>query len=136
VTAAPPASETDRLSPEAYVRMTQVLRAGLVLSLAILTGTLIAYLIAHPSASSQSVLASNPILQYLSVLGLVHGLATGRREAYLTLGLLVLLATPVLRVLTGVYYFRRDGERVMAAVTATVFVLLLVGLFVIGPYLP
>jgi uncharacterized membrane protein len=116
--------------------MTQVLRVGLVLSLAIMTGALIAYLIAYPSATSGSVLASNPILQYLSFPGLVRGIATGRREAYLTLGLLVLIATPVLRVLTGVYYFHRDGERGMAAITATVFVLLLVGLFLIGPYIP
>jgi uncharacterized membrane protein len=94
---------------------------------------LIAYLIVHPSATSQTALASNPILQYLNPAGLVHGLVTGRREAYLTLGLLVLLATPILRVATGVYYFHKDGERSMTLLTATVFVLLLVALLVVGP---
>jgi uncharacterized membrane protein len=126
----------DRLPAEAYREMTVVLRAGLVLALALLTGALIAYLIVHPSATSQTVIATNPILTYLSFDGLVHGLATGRREAYLTLGLLVLLATPIARVVTGAYYFHRDGEREMTAITVTVFVLLLVGLFVIGPYIP
>jgi uncharacterized membrane protein len=125
-----------RLSPNAYVRMTLVLRAGLGLAVAILLGAVLAYLVTYPNASSQAILAANPILRYLSPGGLVQGLVGGHREAYLTLGLLVLLATPIVRVATGAYYFYRDGEREMAAVTTTVFVLLLVGLIVIGPYVP
>lgn len=129
-------SEIDPLSPEAYTRMTLVLRAGLGLSVAILLGALVAYLVTHPNATSQAVLAANPILGYLSPGGLVRGLTNGHREAFLTLGLLVLLATPILRVATGAYYFYKDGEREMAAITTTVFVLLIVGLVLIGPYIP
>jgi uncharacterized membrane protein len=125
-----------RLSPDAYTRMTLILRAGLALSVAILLGALLAYLIVHPTESAQSILAANPIALYLRPGGLVQGLAQGRREAFLTLGLLVLLATPILRVATGAYYFYKDGEREMAAITTTVFALLLVGLLVIGPFIP
>jgi uncharacterized membrane protein len=132
--ASPPAA--DPLPTDAYVRMTLVLRAGLALSAAILLGATLAYLVTRPDATSATILADNPILRYLSPGGLVQGLAGGHREAFLTLGLLVLLATPILRVATGAYYFYRDGEREMAAIATTVFALLLVGLIIIGPYVP
>jgi len=135
--AASPAAEPSSvkpLPPEAYVRMAFVLRLGLVLSLAILGGGLVAYVATHPGISSASILSENPILSYLSLGGLASGLASGSIEAYLTLGLVVLVATPIIRVLSGFYYFRRAGERSMTAITLGVFALLLVGLLVIGPY--
>jgi uncharacterized membrane protein len=131
---APPVPPGHPLPDAAYRRMTFVLRVGLVAALAILLGGIVAYLLAHPGATSAEVLGSNPILQYLSLDGLASGLASGSIEAYLTLGLLVLLATPIVRVVAGSYYFGRGRERAMTAITITVFVLLLVGLLVIGPY--
>lgn len=121
------------LPETAYVRMALVLRAGLLLALAILGGALAAYVVIYPNADSSSVLGRNPILGYLSLAGLATGLASGSVVAYLTLGLVVLVATPIVRVLSGFYYFRRAGEREMSAITFAVFALLLVGLFVIGP---
>jgi uncharacterized membrane protein len=113
--------------------MTLVLRVGLGLSLAILIGGLAAYILVHPGATSESVLSTNPILGYLSFPGLGSGLASGAVEAFLTLGLVVLVATPIVRVLSGFYYFRRAGERAMTMITLVVLVMLLVGLLVIGP---
>jgi uncharacterized membrane protein len=121
------------LPDEAYVRMTLVLRLGLGLSLAILLASLVAYIVSHPGATSASVLSGNPILGYLSLPGIGSGLASGSAEAFLTLGLVVLVATPIVRVLSGFYYFHRAGEREMTAITLGVFALLLVGLLVIGP---
>ncbi|MGA7475875.1 MAG: DUF1634 domain-containing protein [Thermoplasmata archaeon] len=129
---APPAVKP--LPPEAYVRMTLVLRVGLGLSLAILVASLAAYIVTHPGATSGSVLSTNPILGYLSFPGLGSGLASGAVEAFLTLGLVVLVATPLVRVLSGFYYFRQAGERTMTAITLAVLAMLLVGLLVIGPY--
>jgi uncharacterized membrane protein len=114
--------------------MTLVLRLGLGLSLAILGGGIVAYLVANPAETSQSVLAANPILAYLSVPGLGSGLAAGSIGAVLTLGLIVLVATPIVRVVSGLYYFRKVGERAMTGITLTVLLLLLLGLLVIGPY--
>ena len=128
----PPA--VHRLPDEAYVRMAFVLRIGLGLALAILGGGIVAYLVANPNEGSQSVLSSNPILGYLSLPGLASGLATGSIGAVLTLGLIVLVATPIVRVVSGLYYFRKAGERAMTGITLTVLVLLLLGLLVIGPY--
>jgi uncharacterized membrane protein len=129
-----PAPTVHPLPAAAYARMTLVLRLGLGLSLVVLGGGLVAYLLSHPGASSESVLSGNPILGYLSLQGLASGLGSGSIEAYLTLGLVVLVATPIVRVISGFYYFRRAGERAMAGITLGVFVLLLVGLLIIGPY--
>jgi len=126
-------SQVDPLPPETYLRMSLVLRAGLALALAVLVGGLIAFLVANPATSSSAVLAGNPILEFLTFHGFVSGLAAGTVGAYLTLGLILLVATPIVRVLTGLYYFRRAGERTMTAVTFTVLVLLLLGILVIGP---
>lgn len=122
------------LPPVAYARMTLVLRLGLGISLTLFMAGLVAYLLQNPGASSSSVLSGNLILGYLSLPGLASGLASGSPGALLSLGLLALVATPIVRVLSGFYYFREAGERAMTAITLVVFVLLMVGLLLIGPY--
>ena len=122
------------LPPEAYVRMTLVLRVGLGVALAILGGGIVAYILANPNTTSSDVLSGNPILSYLSFPGLGSGLASGSIGAVLTLGLVALLATPIVRVVSGMYYFRRAGERTMTAITLAVLVMLLLGLLIIGPH--
>jgi uncharacterized membrane protein len=114
--------------------MTTVLRAGLALSLLLLGGGVVVYLLENPGLSSSSVLANNPILNYLSWSGLGAGLASGSVSAVLTLGLIVLVATPILRVVSGLYFFGKVGDRTMTAITGTVLMLLLLGILVIGPY--
>ncbi|MGI0072028.1 MAG: DUF1634 domain-containing protein [Thermoplasmata archaeon] len=114
--------------------MTLVLRVGLLGAAGIVLAALLAYLVENSSASSSSTFASNAVIPYLHPGHLAHGLAHGSPEAYLLVGLYVLIATPIVRVLTGVYYFGRGGERAMTWVTTVVFLLLLLGLFVIGPY--
>ena len=120
---------------DAYRRMTLVLRVGLVTALGILIIALSAYLVVHPGQMSGPVIASNPIVQYLNLGALGQGLASGAPEAYLALGIFALFATPILRVATGVYYFRRGHERTIAAVTFAVLILLVLGVLVIGPWL-
>ena len=121
------------LPDEAYRRMTLVLRVGLGLALVILAGGVLAYLLQNPGATSSSTLGNNPILHYLSFQGLASGLANGSVGAVLTLGLIVLVATPIVRVASGLYYFRQDHERAMAGIAFVVLVLLLLGILVIGP---
>jgi uncharacterized membrane protein len=121
------------LPESAYRRIALVLRGGLLLSLAILVAGLAVYRAKNPGTTSSAALATNPILGYLGVTGLAAGLAAGAPAAYLTLGLLVLVATPIVRVLAGLYSFHWARERAMEAVTATVLVLLLFGLLVLGP---
>jgi uncharacterized membrane protein len=122
-----------QLPEAAYRQMTLVLRIGLGIALAILLAALVAYMAEHPGASFGGTLSTNPITSYLSAAGLARGLEIADPAAFLTLGVYVLVATPVVRVLTGVYYFERGRERTMALVTFSVLILLLVGLFVVGP---
>jgi uncharacterized membrane protein len=124
-----------QLPDRAYVTTTRLLRGGLLVSLSILGASLAAYLLTHPGDTSGSAISSNPILQYLSLGGFAHGLAAGSPEVYLTLGIFVLIATPILRVTAGLYYFHQGREKQMVAVTFTVLVLLILGLLVIGPLL-
>jgi uncharacterized membrane protein len=121
------------LPPSAYARMAGVLRVGLGISLGLLVVSLVAYLGTHSSESAAHAIATNPILSFLSAGGLAQGLATGNVAAYLTLGLLALVATPIVRVASGFYYFRRGGERGLATITFVVLILLLFGLLVLGP---
>ncbi len=113
--------------------MARLLRVGLAISLAWLIGSLLMFLLRNPSETSAQAIGSNPILSFLSAGGLVGGLAAGNPSAYLTLGLLALVATPIVRVASGLYYFRRGGERGLATITFVVLVLLLAGLLVLGP---
>jgi uncharacterized membrane protein len=122
----------DRLLEEASPRIALVLRVGLTASMLVFLGTIATYLALHPNALREASPTSETI-HFLTLGGLGHGLATGAPIAYLTLGVLLLVATPIVRVLSGLYYFRRGGERTMAAIASTVFVLLLFGLFLLGP---
>ena len=120
------------LPPEAYRRMAGVLRAGLAAALIAFVAGLVADL-ALRASSRWSPGAANPYRGYLSPAGLAAGLAAGAPVAYLTLAVLLLVATPLARVCTGLYYFERHGERAIAAIALAVFLLLLFGLFLLGP---
>ncbi len=130
-----PTARRHDLPPDAYRDMTRILRAGLITALVILSGGVIAYLVENGSLSFGEMVAKNPILSYLGLDSLARGLSTGQPEAFLTLGVLVLVATPIARVLTGMYFFARNREREMAIVAMTVAILLFVGVLVIGPFL-
>ena len=122
-----------RLPPQARVWMTWILRGGLFASIFVLGVGLVIYLVQHGGESYQTVVGSNPILGYLTFSGLAGGLASGSLSAYLTLGLLILVATPLLRVASGFYYFERGRERPLAVITFAVLAMLLIGILVIGP---
>ncbi len=121
------------LPPAAYSTMTRELRVGLAVALTILVGALVAFGLENPGVDSTTVISTNPIAAYLSFAGLAQGLAAGSPEAYMTLGVLALLAVPIARVLAGFYFFQKNGEIVVARITFAVFALLVVGLVVIGP---
>jgi uncharacterized membrane protein len=59
----------------------------------------------------------------------VSGLVDMRPVALAQAGLLVLIATPVVRVLTSVVGFALEGDRLYAAITLIVLAILLVSLF-------
>jgi uncharacterized membrane protein len=124
-----------RLPDEAYARMALVLRVGLLASLAVVAISLLVLVARAPSAAIPAGVSTPTTAGYLGLAGLASGLSTGGPVAFLTVGLLGLVATPLLRVASGLYYFHRGGERIVAAVAAVVLTLLLAGILVIGPLL-
>ncbi|MGP8158699.1 MAG: DUF1634 domain-containing protein [Thermoplasmata archaeon] len=121
-------------SPEAYERVAWLLRSG-VLAFLILAGVgMVAYLILNPSETLASLLSSNPTNEFTSVGVSVGYLEAGRPEALILLGILVMVAATIGRVLLVTVDFFRGGERALGAISAAVIVLLIVGLFVVGPF--
>ncbi len=59
------------------------------------------------------------------------GLAAARPIAFAQAGLLVLVATPVFRVIVSLAAFALEGDRLYVAITSTVLALLLFSIFVV-----
>jgi uncharacterized membrane protein len=66
--------------------------------------------------------------QLLSVAGVAHGVAAGDARSIIMLGLLLLIATPVVRVAMCVIGFSFERDRLYIAVSAVVLVILLYSL--------
>ncbi|MHB8352193.1 MAG: DUF1634 domain-containing protein [Thermoplasmata archaeon] len=134
----PPLTLADVPEPlplSAYANMAIVLRAGLLLAVGLFASGLVLFFVRHPAEDLTRLESVNYFVRYLDPRILFPALAAARPGALLTLGILVLVATPMARVLTGVYYFHQHGEREMTIVTATVLAMLLLGTLVLGSYL-
>ncbi len=117
-----------------------VLRYGVILSAVITTfGTVL--LVADQGYSGvEAALAYNPSTVPhgnfdVSFSALVAGLEALQPFAYIELGVLILLATPVSRVLISVFLFAAEGDRMYMYITAVVLVVLLFSIFV-TPLIP
>jgi uncharacterized membrane protein len=130
---APATAGPGDLSPATHRTMSAVLRVGLAVALALLAGGIVALTVRSAGTGSGGWIASNPLVRYLDLRRLGAGLADGSPEAYLTVGVFAMIATPVVRVAAGIRAFVGHGERRMAALTGAVLALLLVGLLVVGP---
>ena len=64
---------------------------------------------------------------------IVAAALAGRREAVIQLGVVILIATPIARVLLSLVAFAPQRDRTYVVVTLIVLVVLLSGLFGVGP---
>jgi uncharacterized membrane protein len=64
---------------------------------------------------------------------IVAAALAGRREAVIQLGVVILIATPIARVLLSLVAFALQRDRTYVVVTLIVLVVLLSGLFGVGP---
>ncbi|UFS69999.1 DUF1634 domain-containing protein [Geomonas sp. RF6] len=112
--------------------ISQLLRIGVILSLLLIVGGTIVTFCRHPLYVS-----STDVLQRLTEPGaafphtlrdVVAGLRELRGLAIVTVGLLLLIATPVLRVAISILGFIYQGDRVFTAITTVVLGLLLLSL--------
>ncbi|MDQ6800292.1 MAG: DUF1634 domain-containing protein [Acidobacteriota bacterium] len=67
----------------------------------------------------------------LITVGMMLHLAGGSGRMIIIAGLIVLIATPVARVVFSIFIFMREGDRLYVAITSAVLLILLFG-FAIG----
>jgi len=129
----PSPSADGSLPPRDYVIMSRVLRVGLFSSVAFFAVFAVLFVAHNWNADPTTLIQNNPIRLYLSAGGLYQGLVTLQDSAYLTVGVLLMVATPVARVATGVIFFEHNHERGMTWVTLAVLSMLIIGLLYLGP---
>jgi uncharacterized membrane protein len=112
-----------------------VLRLGVLISAAlVVAGTLMTFAhhpdyVSDPAALDRVVEPGADFPRTLSEVA--SGIAAGRGRAVVTLGLLVLVATPVIRVAVSIMAFARQRDRTFVVITSTVLLLLLLS-FALG----
>lgn len=112
-----------------------VLRAGVTISLVVVIAGLVITFVHHPDYfRSRPALGAltDPGTSYPRSIGaVVEGVREGRGQAIVTLGLLLLIATPVARVAVSIAVFVIERDRLYVVITTVVLVLLLLS-FVLG----
>ncbi len=115
--------------------ISNVLRVGVLTSLAtILLGTVIAFAhhpeyITSPRELLHLTRPSDAVPHTMRAV--LTGLANLRGQAIVVLGLLMLIATPVVRVAVSILLFLEEGDLTYVAITSTVLALLVLS-FLIG----
>ena len=119
-----------RLTPDQFrAIVSTVLRTGVVAA-ALLTG--VGFATSFLVGWEGSLLGAAPTaLAPTDFSGLVSGLLELRPIAFAQAGLVVLLATPVVRVATSVVGFWLEGDRLYVAITLGVLVILLGSIFLV-----
>lgn len=121
----------DRDEHALEVGIAGVLRAGVATSfLLIVAGTVMSF-VHHPDYLRSLVALerlTRPGIAPHSIAEVAAGIVSGRGQAIVALGLLLLLATPVARVALSLALFLRDRDRTFAGLTLLVLVLLLLSL--------
>ncbi len=112
-----------RQAPDMSAVIGWILLGGVILSAAFILGGLI-LLPTRPGGMSAERLLTFP--QTLSQIG--QGLLTWRPQSFIALGLLFLIATPVVRVAVSIVAFALEHDRKYVVITSLVLVILLVSI--------
>jgi uncharacterized membrane protein len=105
-----------------------VLRTGVLLAAAVVLGGGVCYLIQHGSDAPGDRVFHGVAAEYLSPRAIVVAAAGGDCLAVVQLGLLLLIATPVVRVALSLAGFALERDRTYRVVTALVLAILLFSL--------
>jgi uncharacterized membrane protein len=133
---APPTAERDaeaaRRVRQIELVISRLLRGGVLLSLGIvLVGTVLTF-VHHPTYATSpgefDRLTSNEASFPTSLADVVRGVGNLEGRAIVTLGLLVLLATPVMRVAVSILAFLHERDHTFAVITSVVLMLLITSL--------
>jgi uncharacterized membrane protein len=122
-----PDSDHLRLVRQAELLISHVLRGGVVLGAIVIGAGLVAFYVRYGLNPSAMIANVYPHSLDQVLLGLAHGAP----QAIMVLGLLILLATPVVRVAVSIVAFALERDWTYVAITALVLIILLVS-FLLG----
>lgn len=108
--------------------MGNLLRAGVLLAAAIVLIAGVLYLVRHPGQEPDHHLFHGEPKALTSVGSVIALALTGNARGLIQLGLLVLIATPIARVLFSVYAFARQRDYLYVGITLVVLTLLVYSL--------
>ena len=108
--------------------MGRLLQTGVLLAASVVLGGGLLYVSTHASArTNYRTFAAEPIaLRHPAAL--LKGIAHGDPLAIVAFGILLLVATPICRVISGVIAFAMERDRLYAAVSMVVLAVLLFGI--------
>jgi uncharacterized membrane protein len=108
--------------------MGRLLQAGVLLSATVVLAGGVMYALAHRSsrADSSAFIATPIVLRH--PMALLRGIAQGYASAIVVAGILLLVATPICRVIFAVIAFAIERDRLYVAISLTVLAVLLLGM--------
>lgn len=107
----------------------QLLRAGVLAAALVVIGGAIPYLGFQPRARVSYHTFRNEPENLKAVHGIVASAFSGSVPAIMQLGLLLLIATPIARVIFSVFAFAKEGDYMYVGFTLVVLAVLLYSLF-------
>ena len=120
----------DRWSDEAIEAIVgHLLQAGVLLAAALVLAGGLRYLAHHGGAAPSGSLFTGEPVELKEIGGILRGARGLGGRALIMCGLLVLIATPVLRVAASLVAFVHQRDRTYTAMTAFVLALLLASMF-------
>jgi len=106
-----------------------LLRWGVLLSMAVVAIGGVIYLYRHGhDISDYSVFKAQPIFTR-NVMAIVDGVVTLKGRAIIQLGILLLIATPIMRVLFSAIGFFREKDYLYVGITVLVLAIIMVSMF-------
>jgi uncharacterized membrane protein len=106
-----------------------LLRAGVMLAALVVIGGAIPYLATHPRVHVSYRTFQGEPEDLKSVAGILHDAFSGNARGIMQLGLLLLIATPIARVMFSAVVFAIDRDRMYVGFTLLVLAVLLYSLF-------
>ncbi|HEX7829559.1 MAG TPA: DUF1634 domain-containing protein [Thermoanaerobaculia bacterium] len=117
------------------VAISNLLRAGVIISMAVVVIGLVFTFVHHPqyvrSTSDLGRLTDADVLYPHRLRDVADQIGHGRGQAIVMLGLLMLIATPVARVAFSIVAFALERDRLYVTITSVVLALLIVS-FLVG----
>ncbi|MCF6514748.1 DUF1634 domain-containing protein [Lactobacillus sp. S2-2] len=102
----------------------KILRYGVIISSIVMIIGLIMYVIMGSTGYTES-------FHYNSISELINGIINFKPYAIMMLGLLLLILTPVLRVVVSIYSFYKEKDYLYVYITVFVLIILIIS-FIIG----